>query len=155
VTSNAVLEDNAIGELKLGRTVAEIGQACEVVSDAQQPGQEGMMERVLNVRIAGEIVPATITNDKVWRIVVSTPRIRTRDSLGVDTPLPRIAAMRGAEFHPGEDGVYGFVEDHCGLSFRFSLPLRPPAGGQWTPQRISEAHSDAAVDRVLVTECRK
>jgi len=31
-----------------------------------------MMERVLAVRIAAEIVPATIVNDKVWRVAVTT-----------------------------------------------------------------------------------
>ena len=63
--------------------------------------------------------------------------------------------MRGAQFAPGEDGVYGFAADHCGLSFRFSLPLRPPAGGQWTAAAIDKDHGDAVVDRVLVVRCRK
>ncbi len=155
VTGDPLLTDGGIGELRVGRTVADMKQLCDVVTDADRQSSEGTMDRVLTVRIAGEIVPVTIVNDKVWRVAVTTPRIRTADSLGVDTPLQRIAAMRGARFFPGEDGVYAFVSDHCALSFRFSLPLRPPKGGQWTATAIAQAHGDVAVDRVLVTECRK
>ncbi len=155
ISGQPVLTDQGLGELKIGKPAAGIKQLCAVVSDASQQGSEGQMERVLAVRIAGEIVPATIVNDKVWRVAVTTPGIRSADSLGVDTPLQRIASMRGAQFFPGEDGVYAFVADHCALSFRFSLPLRPPKGGQWTAAAIAKEHGDAVVDRVLLTECRK
>ena len=113
------------------------------------------MERVLALDILGEVVLATVENDKIGRIAVSTPRIRTSDSLGVDTPLRTIASLRGAQFFPGEDGVYAFVTSHCAMSFRFSLPLRPPAGGQWSAKAIAAEHGDAAVDRVLITKCRR
>lgn len=151
-----VLSDQGIGELRHNRTVTEIAASgCEIISDGEQRGQEGMMERAVVVRVAGEPVRTVVTNDRIFRIEVTTPRFRTADSLGVDTPLSRIAAMRGAVFAPGEDGVYGFAPDHCGLSFRFSLPWRPPAGGQWTAQHIAEAHGDAAVNRVIVIACTR
>ena len=155
ISGQPLLADEGIGGLRIGRPVTDIQELCEVVTDGQQQGSEGTMERVITVRIAGEIVPATIVSDKVWRVAVTTPGIRTVDSLGVDTPLQKIAVMRGAQFFPGEDGVYAFVAAHCALSFRFSLPLRPPKGGQWTPAAIAREHGDAAVDRVLLTECRK
>ena len=155
ISGQPVLTDDGIGELRIGRSSDDIKRLCEVVSDANQRSSEGTMERVIALRISGEIVPATIVNDKVWRVAITTPRIRTADSIGVDSPLARIAAMRGAQFFPGEDGVYAFIADHCALSFRFSLPLRPPKGGQWTPAAISKEHGDAVVDRVLLTECRK
>ena len=155
ISGQPVLTDEGIGELRIGKSAAETKKLCDVVSDADQQGSEGSMERILAIRIGGEIVPATIVNDKVWRVAITTPRIRTADSLGVDSPLRKIASMRGAQFFPGEDGVYAFVADHCALSFRFSLPLRPPKGGQWTPTAIATAHADAVVDRVLLTECRK
>jgi hypothetical protein len=120
-----------------------------------QQGTEGQSERVIALRLGSETVSATIVDDKVFRIDLRTPHFRTRDSLGVDTPLHRLATMRGAQFAPGEDGVYGFVAEHCGLSFRFSLPLRPPAGGQWTAAKIDKDHADAVVDRVLVVPCRR
>lgn len=150
----AILTDDGIGSLREGRTVESVNQSCSVVSDTLQLGTEGMKERVLAVDIAGEVVRATVVNGRISRIAVSSPAIRTLDSVGVDTPLRKIAAMRGAQFFPGEDGVYAFVSDHCAMSFRFSLPLRPPTGGQWTSAAISEAHGDAVVDRVLVTRCR-
>ena len=155
ITGQAILTDAGIGELRIGRPADDVKQVCDVVSDGQQQGSEGSMERVIVLRIAGDVVPVTIVNDKVWRVAVATPRILTADSLGVDSPLPKIAALRGAQFHPGEDGIYAFVADHCALSFRFSLPLRPPQGGQWTATSIARQHADAAVDRVLLTECRK
>jgi len=135
-------------------TVAAVRQKCEVVSDSEQQGSEGMKERVLVVRVGGETVQAIVNDDKIWRIQVSSPALTTSDSLGVDTPLHRIAAMRGARFFPGEDGVYGFVANHCAMSFRFSVPLRPPRGGDWTAARIDSAHGDAAVNRVLITKCQ-
>ena len=148
-----VVTDNGIGDLKEGSRVADVKARCEVVTDSEQRGVEGMMERVLVVRIQGETVRAIVNNDRVWRIEISSSRYRTSDSLGVDTPLSRIAAKRGARFFPGEGGVYGFIADHCAMSFRFSVPLRPPRGGDWTAQSIAAAHPDAVVDRLLVTRC--
>ena len=151
----ARLDEDGIGQLKQGRTVAEVAQHCEIISDSQQRGTEGAMERIVVVRIASEIVRSIVVDDRIFRIEINTPRFRTSDSLGVDTPLRRISAMRGAQFAPGEDGVYGFSPEHCGLSFRFSVPLRPPAGGQWTAARIEAEHGDAAVNRVIVIPCRR
>lgn len=155
VTQMSHLTDEGIGELKPGRPVAEIKRLCDVTSDGNQPGPEGQTERAIAVRLGSETVAATVVDDRVFRIDLRTPRFQTSDSLGIDTPLHRIARMRGAQFAPGEDGVYGFVADHCGLSFRFSLPLRPPKGGQWTAAAIDKDHGDAVVDRVLVVRCRK
>ncbi|HXV17427.1 MAG TPA: hypothetical protein VD758_11650 [Gemmatimonadaceae bacterium] len=155
VTPKTHLTDEGIGDLKPGLAVEEVKRLCDVTSDSYQPGPEGQKERIVGVRLGADIVPVTIADNKVYRIDVRTPRFQTPDSLGIDTPLHRIARMRGAQFAPGEDGVYGFVADHCGLSFRFSLPLRPPKGGQWTAATIDKDHGDAVVDRVLVVRCRK
>ena len=135
--------------------MSEVIQLCNVVSDSEQRGSEGSMERVIVVQLAGESVRAIVADDKIYRIEVNTPRFRTRDGIGVDTPLRRIAAMRGAQFAPGEDGVYGFATEHCGLSFRFDLPWRPPAGGEWTAAAITGKHGNATVNRVIVIECRR
>jgi hypothetical protein len=153
VKGKPVITGDGIGELKKGRKVAEVKAACGIESDSQQPRPEGSTQRVLVVRVAGESVRAVVTDDKIWRIEISSPLYRTADALGIDTPLRKLARMRGAQFFPGEDGVYGFVADHCGISFRFSIPMRPPKGGQWTTDAIDKAHGDAAVDRVLVTGC--
>jgi hypothetical protein len=155
ISGKPVLTDNGIGDLKVGIAVADLNDRCEVISDSEEPGSEGMNERVVVVRIGGESVRGVVTNDKIWRIELTSPHIVTPDSLGVDTPLHRIASKRGARFFPGEDGVYGFVTDHCGLSFRFSVPLRPPRGSDWTVEAIDKAHGEAVVDKVLVTECQR
>lgn len=155
VTPETRLTDEGIGELKPDRSVAEVKRLCNVVSDGDQPGTEGQTERILAVKLGTETVSALVVDDRIMRLDIRTPHFMTADTLGIDTPLRRIARMRGAQFAPGEDGVYGFVADHCGLSFRFSLPLRPPKGGQWTAATIDKDHGDAVVDRVLVVRCRK
>ena len=154
VDGTSLLTDRGIGALTPGMSVDEAKRLCDVTSDARVPGSEGMMERILVVDVAGETVRALVNENRIIRLDVRTPRYLTRDSLGVDTSLGRLAAMRGAQFHPGENGIYAFVAAHCALSFRFSLPMRPPAGGVWTARTISAAHGEAAVNRVLVTECR-
>ena len=155
ITGVPVLTDNGIGELKEGLSVADVADRCEIVSDSEQQGSEGMKERVLIVRVGSETVRAIVNDGRIYRIEVTTPLLATSDSISVDTPLHRIASARGARFFPGEDGVYGFVANHCAMSFRFSVPLRPPRGGDWTAARIDSAHGDAAVDRILITKCRR
>lgn len=155
VTGKPVLTGEGIGDLRKGRKVAEVKAMCPIESDSNQPGPEGSTERVLVVPLGPETVRAVVNDDRVFRIIVSSPYFRTEDSLGVDTPLHKLASMRGAQFFPGEDGVYGFVADHCGISFRFSVPMRPPKGGQWNVASINKAHGDAAVDRVLLTGCSR
>jgi hypothetical protein len=154
ISGMPVLTDEGLGELQPGRTVKDVSALCDVLSDTVER-REGMNERVVTVRIAGDFVEATVNDDRIQRVEISSPRYRTRDSLGVDTPLSRIARSKGARFLPGEDGVYGFTADHCGLSFRFSVPLRPPTGRDWTVASITALHSDATVDRVLVTTCQR
>lgn len=154
VTGNAVISDDGVGELRIGRSADDIRRLCDVIADSNEQGSEGMKERVVIVRIAGEPVRATITDDEIRRVEITSPRMRTSDSLGVDTPLRVIATRRGARFEPGEDGVYGFVADHCALSFRFAVPLRPPRGSDWTAEAIDKAHGDAAVNKVLITQCQ-
>lgn len=155
ISASPILENDGIGQLKVGRKVADVRELCDVTSDGEELGSEGMKERVLTVNLAGTMVKALIDNDRVMRIAVTSPQIRTRDSLGVDTQLHTIADMRGARFVPGEDGVYGFVADHCGLSFRFSIPMRPPAGRDWTASAAKREHGAASVDRVLITSCAR
>ena len=150
-----VIENDGIGELKVGRKVSDIVNLCDVESDSEELGTEGMKERILLINFSGIPIKALVNNDRAMRISVVSPQVRTRDSLGVDTPLHMLADKRGARFVPGEDGVYAFVADHCGLSFRFSIPLRPPAGSDWTPSAAKRQHGDASVDRVLITSCSR
>ena len=150
-----MLSDDGIGELKPGSRVRDVKNLCDVLADTVQQSSEGTAEHVLVVSIGGDVVQASVDNDRIRRIEITSALYRTRDSLGVDTPLHRIARARGAKFLPGEDGVYGFTADHCGLSFRFSVPLRPPSARDWTAQAIDSAHGDATVDRVLVNRCQR
>jgi hypothetical protein len=163
IVRSTKLTDQGVGDLQIGRPVAEVKRLCNVVNDYHRSSPDGQKERVVTIQTFSlhpsvdstdsEIFVAQVVNDRISRIEISTARFTTSDSLGVDTPLRRIARMRGAQFAPGEDGVYGFVGEHCGLSFRFSLPLRPPKGGEWTVASIDKDHGEAAVDRVIVKKC--
>lgn len=153
VSVSTKLTDQGVGDLQIGRSVAEVKRLCNVTSDSQRLSPEGQNQRIVAVEMGNEILLAQVADDRISEIEVPTSRFTTADSLGVDTPLRRIAHMRGAQFAPAEEGVYGFVGAHCGLSFRFSLPLRPPAGGQWTVAAIDKDHGDAVVDRVLLGKC--
>jgi hypothetical protein len=163
VSRSTKLTDQGVGDLQIGRPVSEVKRLCNVVSDFHRTTADGRNERIVTIQTinlhpstdptGSEIMVAQVANDRIASIEISTARFTTSDSLGVDTPLRRIARMRGAQFAPGEDGVYGFVGEHCGLSFRFSLPLRPPKGGEWTVAAIDKDHGDATVDKVLVKKC--
>ena len=162
VSRSTKLTDQGVGDLQIGRPVSEVKRLCNVVSDFNRSSPDGQNQRVVTIQTidlhpgvdpGSEIIVAQVANDRISRIEILTARFTTSDSLGVDTPLTRIAHMRGAQFAPGEDGVYGFASEHCGLSFRFALPLRPPAGGQWTVAAIDKDHGEAAVDRVIVKRC--
>jgi hypothetical protein len=150
-----VMTDEGIGDLEVGRSVDELRATCEVISDANEQGSEGGQERVVVFRVDGQAVRTIVADEKIYRIEVLSPRVLTTDSLGVDTPLRTIATRPDARFLPGEDGVYGFLGEHCAMSFRFSVPLRPPRGSDWTAAAINAAHGDAAVDKVLITRCRR
>ena len=155
ITGTPTIENDGIGQLEVGRKVDDVRSLCDVTSDAEEMGTEGMKERVLTVSVGGTPVKALVDRNRVMRIEVTSPRIRTRDSLGVDTPLHTLADMRGARFVPGEDGVYGFVADHCGLSFRFAIPMRPPTGRDWTADAAKREHGGVSVNRVLITSCAR
>jgi hypothetical protein len=101
-----------------------------------------MPERRVTVVLGSVSTTSTVGDGRIWRIEISSPRFRTRDSLGVGTTVGTLR-QRGATFVVGEDANYALVKDHCGLSFQ----LRDGVAG---PASIPDS---ARVRMVLVTGC--
>jgi hypothetical protein len=152
VTRYSVLTDLGIGDLQVGRTTASVKRSCAVVRDAIEP-MEGIPQRVLRVLIGGDTVRATVLDDLIWRISVTTSRLATRDGLRVGTPISRVVTEQGATMTEGEDGLYVMLPSHCGLSLRFAFPSRAPPGKAWTPGLLERFHGNAVVNKIFVTRC--
>lgn len=152
VTRYTVLTDLGIGDLQVGRTTASVKRSCFVVRDAVEP-MEGIPQRVLRVLISGDTVRATVLDDLIWRISITSPQFVTRDGLRVGTPLSRVVTQKGVTLTEGEDGLYTLLSSHCGLSFRFAFPSRAPPGKEWTPGLLERFHGDAVVNKIFVTRC--
>ena len=146
ITAATVLSGDGIGALRVGTTVDELRAACHVIHDSTLAhGNEGMPERRISVAVATDTVEAIVVNDSIRRIEVTTPRLRTADSLGVGTTA-RALRDANATLAVGDRGVFALVPTHCGLSFHLA-GVRPDQAS-WTV--ISD---DAIVDRVLVYGC--
>jgi hypothetical protein len=152
VTRYSVLTDLGIGDLQVGRTTASVKRSCFVVRDAVEP-MEGIPQRVLRVLISGDTVRATVLDDLIWRISITSPQFATRDGLRVGTALSRVVTQKGVTLTEGEDGLYTLLPTHCGLSFRFAFPSRAPPGKEWTPALLERIHGDAVVNKIFVTRC--
>jgi hypothetical protein len=120
--------DEGIGRLSIGTRIDSLRAVCKVIRDTTVRGSEGMMERRATVSFASDTVTAEIVDDRVWRIRVTSPRFRSRDSLGVGTPLKRLLALDDPRGLTGEGRLVLVSPDHCGLSFGLSqtFPGAPP-----------------------------
>lgn len=109
-------------------------------------GAEGMPERRVAVLLGGDTVEATIEGGKVWRIEVRTPRIRTRDSIGVGST---VALLRGQPLEflgYGEGGPFIRIARLCGLSLELT-------GVRRFARRLGDLPPTASVKRILVVGC--
>jgi hypothetical protein len=152
VTRYSGLTDLGIGDLQVGRTTASVKRSCAVVRDAIEP-VEGIPQRVLRIVIGGDTIRATVLDDLIWRISITSPRFVTRDGIRVGTPISRVVTEKGVSMMEGEDGLYVLVPTHCGISLRFAFPSRAPPGQAWTPTLLERLHGNAVVNKIFVTHC--
>ena len=146
VVDSARLSGNGLGALRVGAAVDEVRAACGVVVDTTlEHGNEGLPERRIAVLVGNDTVEATVVSDSIWRLELTTPRIRTVDSLGVGATAGMLRA-KGAKLAVGDRGVFALVPNHCGLSFQLSGV--DPASSEWS--RIADSTS---ISRVLVFGC--
>ena len=83
----------------------------------------------------------------MWRIEIATPRIRTRDSLGVGSALAMLRRQPVEFIGYGEGGPFVRLTSHCGLSLEL-------AGGPGFARRIEDVPPTATVERILIIGCR-
>lgn len=124
------------------------------MGDTTVMGAEGMPARIARVEVNGELVEAEIVDGKVWRLPIQSPRFRTADSLGVDTPLSRLLALPEPRGMMGEGALYFASPAHCGLSFKLSAtrPL-PPSGQNWNLAALRRLPDSTKVTEVLAVGC--
>ena len=150
-----VLTDSGLGALKVGAPTAMIKQQCRVLQDATQLGDEADSERVLLVGLGSDTLVATIDNDRVWRIEVSTPRFRTRDSLGVGSRVAAFRRFHDLKAETGEGPYFLVVGSHCGMSFGLPLNAVPDTLGTLEGPMLNQLADTLRVESVLVFGCHR
>jgi hypothetical protein len=149
------LSGSGIGTLQIGVAVDSIRARCSVIRDTTKLGLEGMPARTILVATNRDTVEAEIDNNRVWRIPVTDPDFRTRDSLGVGTPLTRLLAMPDLRGMTGEGALYVMTPARCGLSFQLSeSDTGAASGGDWTAAALRRLPSRTTVSRVLIVGCQ-
>jgi hypothetical protein len=142
-----------IGKLSIGAPLDSIRASCRIIRDTIVLADEGQRARRVTVSLPADTVVAEIVAGRVWRIEVNSPRFRTRDSLGVGTPIARLLALEDPRGANGEGRFYVLSPDHCGLSFRLSEgwpgTLRHPIDRA----KLSQVPRTTTVSTVLITGC--
>ena len=117
---NENVGEEGIGELRIGTNVESLRQKCNVVRDTTVMGAEGMPARKVAVAFSRDTVEAEIVDGKVWRIAVTSLRLRTADAIGVGTTIGRLRQLKDSHGMTGEGQFFVASPQHCGMSFRLS-----------------------------------
>ena len=146
--------DEGIGKLTIGASVDSVRRSCNVVRDTTQLGAEGMPSRTLTVALSSDTVVAEIVNGRVWRIVVTSPRLQTHDSLAPGIPIARVLALDDPRGLVGEGRLFVASPDHCGLSFGSShMIARVPTGRIGKATLVAGLPKSATVREILIVGC--
>jgi hypothetical protein len=149
-----VVSDEGIGALRIGATVNSVRQKCNVVRDTTVMGAEGMQARKLGVAFSRDTVEAEIVDDRVWRITVRSPRLRTADSLGVGTTKARLLQLKSPRLMTGEGQLFVASPAHCGMSFRLANVGRDALRGNRDRIGLARLPESTVVAEVLIFACR-
>jgi hypothetical protein len=146
----APLADSAAGPVRLGMRVEEIVARCPGARDSTV-SLEGTPARTLVVPVGdADTVDVSIVEGRAWRLAVATRGMRTRDSLGVGTPLARLLALANPRGLTGEGRTFVVADQPCGLSFELDRFVSRAAPDTASLRREAKG---ARVKRVLVTGC--
>jgi hypothetical protein len=143
-----LITGSSVGCLVLDATVDEVARDCRVVGDTTLY-LEGMPQQALRVDVGGDTALAEIVEERVWRISVSSPGPVTVDSVGVGTPLSRLAAMPDPRISAGEGRYFLTTPAHCGLSF--GIRGLPFGAGPWSAEELAAMPDSVRVERILIT----
>lgn len=155
VDGKTTLSGAGVGDLQIGRTVADVRRLCTVLRDTTILGGEALPERVLQVLTSRDTLDATLQDERVWRIEVDRPSLRTTDSLGVGAKLADLLKALGATGAEGEGVLYVMLPLHCGLSFRLRTELAANQHREhWTANDLRRLPASSTVSQVLVSGCQ-
>jgi hypothetical protein len=146
-----VIDSAGVGRLRIGATVDSVQAHCTVLRDSTELRAEGLPARILVVPIGGDTVEAEVVDGRVWRIAVVRPTLRTRDSVGVGSPLAALLTIPELRGTAGEGALFAMSPARCGLSFQLSSSDRRADG--WTIDRLRRLPPSTIVQRVLVVGC--
>lgn len=149
----AIIRGDGIGKLRIGASVDSVRRACVVVRDTTMRGAEGMPARKMAIAVAADTVEAEIVANKIWRLAVLSPHLRTADSLGVGTPLSRFLRMKKPRASMGEGQVFLMLPSHCGLSFRLAGMGSAKPRPEYDSNALARLPKKAHVSEVLVFGC--
>jgi hypothetical protein len=147
-----VITEQSVGYVTIGRSVDSVKKQCRVIRDTSELDAEAMPSRILTVAFGPDSVRAEIDSGLVWRIELTTPGIRTADSLGVGTPLKRLLALRNPKGAFGE-GLFLLSPEHCGLSFQLSDDGGDAPAQDWDRAMLARLPTSTFVKRVLIVGC--
>ena len=91
MASGAIISDSGLGTLGIGTAVVDIERRSKVLADTSQPDDEGSPQRILLVQIGDDTLTAVIDDERVHRIEVYSPNVRSPDSLGVGSRRQRFS----------------------------------------------------------------
>ena len=147
-----MIDGQGVGAIRIGMDADSVKARCHVARDTVETRTEGQQERILVVAIGGDTATVEVSSGRVWRIDIRTPSLRTADSLGVGTPLPRLLALEGGvQGLVGEGSLFLLSQARCGLSFELSAH---PAPGDWQRPQLRTLPPATQVTRVLVIGCQ-
>lgn len=145
---------DSIGLLHIGANDEAARHACRVVRDTTMRVEYSAgPARVLSLQIGSDVVLAQLERGRVSRIEVSSPRLRTRDSLGVGTTLERLLHLPAVRGHFYAGRMYLDAASHCGLVFELSAPSLPIPESTLDSAKLAGLPGGIVVDRLRVDGC--
>jgi len=147
-----VVDGDGVGAVRIGMDADSVKAHCTVVRDTLELRAEGQLEHILVVAFDRDTATVEVDSGLVWRIEITDAGLRTKDWLGVGTPLSTLLALKGGvQGLTGEGSLFLITEARCGLSFELSEPRSP--SGSWTVERLRSLPATTVVKRVLVIGC--
>jgi hypothetical protein len=143
-----LITGSSVGCLELNATVDDVARDCQAVADTTLY-LEGMPQQALRVDVGGDTALAEIVEGRVWRISVLGPGPVTADSVGVGSPLSRLATYHDPRISAGEGHYFLTTPAHCGLSF--GLHGLPFGAGPWSTEELAAMPDSVRVERILIT----
>ena len=133
-----------IGPVRVGMTMAALRSACPEARDTAWKGEEGTQEAGAVVMPGGRRVVAVAAGDRVGRLMVDQPGLKTAAGFGVGSPVGELRATYGRMCAGTTEKRFAvWFPNAPGVSFA----LDSAATRVWAPTR---AHPDSIPDETRI-----